>query len=105
MNTNVVCQEDVEDLTLLQKKTDVPSEPQPATVSSKQIFLTLSSRLLSHHSLLHVGYRELQDKEDLTTKRHNYNLHEIDGKLMMKEFVIASPEQMQALSRFNTTSY
>ena len=105
MKTNVVCQEDVEDLALLQNKTSVPSEPHPATVSGKQLLLTLSARLLSHHSLLHVGYRELQDKEDLTTKRHNYNLQEIDGKLMMKEFVIASPEQMQALSRFNTTSY
>ena len=62
--------------------------------------LTLSARLFSQHSLLHVGYRDLEDKEKLVTERHRYNLETVDGKIMQKEFVVASPQQQQVIASF-----
>merc|ERR1712173_215003 len=65
LESGVICQEDLADLSLLQKKTQVPDKPDPATASGMKYLLTLSARLLSHQSLLHIAYREVEDKEKL----------------------------------------
>ena len=100
----IVTQEDLADLSLLQKKTQVPDKPDPATTSSKKYLLTLSARCLSHQSLLHIGYREVEDKEKLVTERHRYNLESVDGKIQQKEFVVASPQQQKVIASFTAFS-
>ena len=104
LGTGIVSQEDLADLSLLQKKTQVPDKPDPATTSGKKKLLTLTARLLSHQSLLHIGYREVEDKEKLVTERHRYNLETVDGKIMQKEFVVASPQQQQVIANFTASS-
>ena len=74
LESGTVSEEDLADLSLLQKKSQVPDKPDPATTSGKKNLLTLTARLLSHQSLLHIGYREVEDKEKLVTERHRYNL-------------------------------
>jgi DNA replication protein DnaC len=91
-------------MSLLQKKTQVPDKPDPATTRSKKYLLTLSARCLSHQSLLHIGYREVEDKEKLVTERHRYNLESVDGKMKQKEFVVASPQQQQVIASFTASS-
>ena len=44
---DVICKEDLADLSLLQKKTQVPDKPELATTEGKQLLLTLSTRCLS----------------------------------------------------------
>ena len=104
LENGVVCQEDLEDLSLLQKTTKVPDKPDPATTCGKKNLLTLTARLFSHQSLLHIGYRELADQEHLVTERHKYNVKTVDGKMMKNEFVVASPQQQQAIESFNASS-
>ena len=99
----IISQEDLADLSLLQKKTQVPNKPGLATTSGKKKLLTFCARLLSNQSLLHIGYREVQDKEKLVTERHRYNLESVDGKIMQKEFVIASPQQQQVIASFTSS--
>ena len=48
LETRVICQEDLVDLSLLQKKTQVPEKSDPATISGKKKLLTFSARCLSH---------------------------------------------------------
>ena len=43
LETGIVSQEDLADLSLLQKKTQVPNKPKPATTSGKKKLLTLNS--------------------------------------------------------------
>ena len=104
LQTDVICQEDLADLSLLQKKTQVPDKPDPATNRSMQFLLTLTARCLSHQSLLHVGYREVEDKEKLVTARHRYNLESVDGKMKQNEFVVASPQQQQVIASFTAAA-
>ena len=104
LENGIISQEDLADLSLLQKKTQVPDKPDPATTSGKKKLLTLTARLLSHQSLLHIGYREVEDKEKLVTERHRYNLESVDGKIMQKEFVVASPQQQQVIANFTASS-
>ena len=92
LETVIVCQEDLSDLSLLQEKVQVLNKPNPATSDGMKSLLSLSARCLSHQSLLHVGYREVQDiKAKLVTERHRYILESVDSKMMQKEFVVASP--------------
>ena len=100
LDTGIVSQEDLADLSLLQKKTQVPDKPDPATTSGKKKLLTLAARLLSSQTLLHIGYREVGDKEKLVTERHRYNLETVDGKVKHREFVIASPQQQEVIGSF-----
>ena len=104
LESGVICQEDLDDFSLLQKKTQVPDKPDPATTSGKQHLLTFNARLLSSQSLLHIGYREVEDKEKLVTERHRYNLESVDGKMKQKEFVVASPQQQQVIASFTASS-
>ena len=104
MATDIVFDEDLADLSLLQKKTRVPDKPDPATTKGKQLFLTLIARFLSHQSLLHLGYREVDDKEKLVAERHRYNLESVDKKMKQKEFVVASPQQQQVIANFTASS-
>ena len=46
---------------------------------------------LSHQSLLHIGFRGVEDKEKLVAERHRYNLESVDRKMKKGEFVVASP--------------
>ena len=92
-------------MSLLQKKILVPDETNPATTSGKEKLLTLTARLLSSQSLLHVGFRELEKKEKLVNERHKYNLESIDKKIAKKEFVMASPQQQQAISSFTASPF
>ena len=57
-------------MSLLRKKIQVPDKTDLATTSGKEKLLTLTARLLSSQSLLHVGFREVEDKEKLVTERH-----------------------------------
>ena len=103
LKENIVCQDDLADLSLLQKKTKVPDSPDQATTIGKQNLLTLSARLLSHQSLLHIGYREVEDKEKLVVERHRYNIESVDKKILHKEFVVASPQQQQIITSFTSS--
>ena len=103
LENNVVCKEDLADLCLLQKKTQVPNELETATSTVMGYLLTFIARCLSYHSLLHIGYREVEDKEKLITERHRYNLESVDGKMMQKEFVVASPQQQKVISSFTAS--
>ena len=38
------------------------------------------------------------------TERHRYNLESVDGKIMQKEFVVASPQQQQVIANFTASS-
>ena len=49
-------------------------------------------------------WRAVEDKEKLVTERHRYNLESVDGKIMQKEFVVASPQQQQVIANFTTSS-
>ena len=90
LETVIVCQEDLSDLSLLQEKVQVLDKPNPATRDGMKSLLSLSAMCLSHQSILHVGYREVQDKANLVTERHRYNLEAVDSKMMQKEYVVAS---------------
>ena len=74
------------------------------TTSGKKKLLTLTARLLSHQSLLHIGYREVEDKEKLVTERHRHNFEMVDGKILQKEFILASPQQQQVIANFTASS-
>ena len=100
----VICQEDLSDISRLQKKTMVPQKLDLPTASSSKHFLTLCARLLSNQSLLHIGYREFEDKEKLVTERQRYNLESVDRKLMRKEYAMASPQQREIIASFSDTS-
>ena len=103
LDANLVCQVDLADLPLLQKKTQVPDKPDPATSTGMGYLLTFCARCLSHQSLLHIGYREVEDRERLITERHRYNLESVDGKMMQKEFVVASPQQQELIASFTAS--
>ena len=104
LGSGILYQDDLADLSLLQKKTQVPDKPELATTSGMKKLLALSARCLSHQSLLHIGYRDLEDKEKLVTERHRYNLESVDGKMRQKEFVVASPQQQKVIASFTASS-
>ena len=64
----------------------MPDELVPATNSGQKKLLTHTARLLSHQSLLHIGYIEVEDKERLVTEKHRHNLETVDEKLLQKEW-------------------
>ena len=101
--TAIVSQEDLDDFSLLQRKTQVPDRPKLANANGKKKLLILTARCLSNLSLLHIGYRDIQDKEILVVEKHKYNLESIDGKMLQKEFVIASPQQ-QVIANFTSST-
>jgi hypothetical protein len=119
LENGVVCQEDLNDLSLLQKKSQVPDKTLDlrleawffqiasrwflsdlVTIEDRNHLLTLTARFLSDQSLLHNGYREVADQEHLVTERHKFNIQTVDGKMMQSEFVVASPQQQQAIASF-----
>ena len=123
LENGVVCQEDINDMSLLQKKSQVPDKTfdlrQEAwffqiasrwfmsdlvTIEDRNHLLTLTARCLSDQSLLHIGYREVADQEHLVTERHKFNIQTVDGKMMQSEFVVASPQQQQAIASFTASS-
>merc|ERR1712051_420704 len=79
LERDVICLEDIEDLSLLQKKTQVPDKPDLATTSGKKKLLTFTARWLSHQSLLHVGYRT-EDKEKRAEEKQIFNEEFVDEK-------------------------
>ena len=102
--TAIVSQEDLDDFSLLQRKTQVPDRPKLANANGKKKLLILTARCLSNLSLLHIGYRDIQDKEILVVEKHKYNLESIDGKMLQKEFVIASPQEQQVIANFTSST-
>ena len=102
LDKSVICQEDLNDLSHLQKKTQVGDNFTGATAKGKGHLLKLAARCLSHQSLLHLGYRSLNDKKKVVAAKHQYNTMSVDQKLMSKEFVIASPVQQEALRLFSS---
>ena len=42
--------------------------------------------------------------ENLVTQRHRHNLQTVDGKILQKEFIVASPQQQQVISSFTVSS-
>ena len=54
--------------------------------------------------MLHIGYREVEEKEKLVTRRHRYNLESIHRKLLQKKYVMASHQQQQVISSFTASS-
>ena len=86
LEQGVICQEDLNDLSLLQKKTKVPDKPDPATTNGQQHLLRFTARCLSHQSLLHVGYRKIEDHEHLVTE--TFNVIDIQSPKHGKQFQI-----------------
>ena len=43
-------------------------------------------------------------QENLVTQRHRHNLQTVDGKILQKEFIVASPQQQQVISSFTVSS-
>merc|ERR1719341_2477666 len=123
LEIGVVCQEDINDMSLLQKKSQVPDKTLDlreeawffliasrwfmsdlVTIEDRNHLLTLTARCLYDQSLLHLGYREVADHEHLVTERHKFNIQTVDGKMMQSEFVVASPQQQQAIASFTASS-
>merc|ERR1719341_2798073 len=71
LEKDIICLEDLADLSLLQKKTQVPDKPDPATTSGKKKLLTFTARHLNHHDLLHVGYGP-EDKEKRASEKQTF---------------------------------
>merc|ERR1719500_2400738 len=103
LERDIICLEDIEDLSLLQKKTQVPDKPDPATTSGKKKLLTFTARNLSHHSLLHLGNRP-EDKEKRASEKQTFNNEFTDKKMKQNEFVVASPQQQQVIASFIASS-
>merc|ERR1719341_1205833 len=103
LEKDIICQEDLEDMSLLQKKTQVPDKPDPATTSGKKKLLTFTARNLSHQSLLHLGYRP-EDKEKRASEKQTFNVDFADKKIEQNEFVVASPKQQQVIASFTASS-
>ena len=87
LEQRVICQEDLNDISLLQRKTQVPDKPDPARTNGQQHLPRFTARCLSHQSLLHISYRTIEDHEDLVIERHKYNIRTIDGKIKQIEYV------------------
>ena len=103
LEQGVVGQEDLNDMSLLQKKTEVPEKPDPATTIGERHLLKFAARCLSDQSLLHVGYRSIEDKDNLASERHKFNLEAVDRRLMAGEYIVASPQQKEAIASFNSS--
>ena len=103
LEDEVICREDLADLSLLQKKIHLTGDQQIATPAGKANLLTFTARCLSSQSFLHFGYRELDDKQKLVEEKHKYNLKSVDNKIMQREFVVASPEQQEAIASLPTS--
>ena len=99
LQRSIVCREDLDDLTLLREKLQVPDRSGPATERGRKLFLTLGARILSHHSLLHVGYR-IGDKKIRASEKQSFNEEFIDKKMQQRMFVMASPQQQQVIANF-----
>ena len=54
-------------------------------------------------SRVYGGYREVEDQVHLFTERHKFNIQTVDGKMMQREFVVASPQQQQTIVILVTT--
>ena len=67
LEQGVICQEDLNNMSLLQKKTQVPDKLDPATTNGQQHLLRFTARCLSSQSLLHIGNRTIEDQEHLVT--------------------------------------
>merc|ERR1712130_220640 len=109
LENQVICQEDCPEdgddiLSSLREKSKVPEKPDPASANGKQHLLSLSTRFLSHQSLLHNGYREVADQEKLATSRLAFTTQTVDEKMKQNEFVVASPQQQQAIDSFTASS-
>ena len=103
LDEHIICQEDLTDLTKVQRKIRVPENLVAATPSALQCLLTLSTRLLSHQSLLHVGYRT-DDKEKRADEKQSFNVEFADRKIQQREFIQASPHQQQVIASFTSSS-
>ena len=104
LENGVICQEDLNDLSLLQKKTLVPDKPDPATTNGKQHLLRFTARCLSIQSLLHIGFRTIKDQELLVNERHMFNTQTVDEKMGQRVYVTASPQQQRAIESFDISS-
>ncbi len=109
LENQVICQEDCpedgdEILSSLREKSKVPEKPDPASANGKQHLLSLCTRCLSHQSLLHNGYREVADQEKLATSRLAFTTQTVDEKMKQNEFVVASPQQQEAIASFTASS-
>ena len=102
LRESVVGQGDIGFLLHLRRKTKIFYETAPPEGKGNGYLLTLSARCLSHQSLLHVGYRELKDKETLAIDKHKFNQSSVDRKLMQNEFVVASPQQQEVIERYKS---
>ena len=105
LEQGVVCQEDLNDMSLLQKKTEVPEKPDPATTTGQQHLLKFTARCLSDQSLLHVGNRSIADKDNLASERHKFNLEAVDRRMMDGEYIVASPQQQEVIASFNSSRW
>ena len=104
LENGVLCQEDLNSISLLQKKTRVQGKSNAATTCGKHHLLRFTARCLSNQSLLHIGYRSVEDKNRLVADRQKFNIQAVDGKIMQSEYVMASPQQQKAIASFNATS-
>ena len=104
LSKKIVCLEDVKNSALLRETIQIPDHHYSCNGSGIKLLLTLSARLLSHHSVLHVGYREIKDKESVATLRQRFNLMAVDNKMVQSQFIVASPQQQQAIAKFTFSS-
>ena len=104
LENGVIYEEVLKDLSFLQKKTQVPDKPEPATTNGKHHLLTFGTRCLAYQSILHVGNREMADQEHLVMERHKFNIQTVDGRMLQNEFVMASPQQQQVIASFTASS-
>ena len=104
LETGVVCQEDLEHLTLQQRKLHVSDVFDLDSANNLKHLLTLAARCLAHQSLLHVGYRDISDKENLVAEKHKFNTESVDGRLMQNEFAMASAQQQEVIKNFSSTT-
>ena len=93
----VLAEEDLKDLALLKKKLNIPAITSAPSPDAMEILLSLTSRLVGQQSLLHYKWREAKDVGRLEKLRMDFNTKMIDGKIMEREMVLASPQQQQIM--------
>ena len=104
----VLGKEDLLELDRLREKLEVPSDLFPApswTEGALENLLKLNTRLAGQHSLLHIGWREMEDVGKLEAGRMENNVRSVERVLGANKqtkkhkgkYVFSTPQQQEAI--------
>ena len=98
---SVVGKEDILEKERLQGKLNVPGDfsSKPSwTEEALDNLLKVNTRLAGQHSLLHVGWRELEDVGKLESGRMDYNARSFERGLKKGKYVFPTQQQKDAIA-------